>query len=98
MEPVRSLVTNSNLQSHASANDMQQGREYMTQNQVRITHREDARIDGQVADPATQQTHNVTLTSGDFGLSWTCSCGSSGGTSSEAMMCPHTIAVALAAQ
>jgi hypothetical protein len=99
MQPVKSLVRdNNNLQGHSSANDMRQALEFQTQNNVRITHNEDARIDGQVADPVTNQTHNATLTSSDFGLSWQCTCGSNGGTAGGGNMCPHALATALTAQ
>jgi hypothetical protein len=98
MQPVRSLITNNNLQSNASSADMLQGREYFTQNQARVTHTEDANIQGEVKDPSANQTYQVTFTGGDFGLSWQCTCGSNGGTSGSAMMCPHAVAVGLAAQ
>jgi uncharacterized Zn finger protein len=98
MQPVRSLIRSNNPQSHASSADVLQGQEYFSQNQTRITHTEDANIQGEVKDPVSNQTYQVTFTGGDFGLSWQCTCGSNGGTAGGAMMCPHAVAVALAAQ
>jgi uncharacterized Zn finger protein len=98
MQPVRSLLTSDNLRRHASGAIMQQGQEYFGQNNVRVTYRDDARIIAQVADPTTNNTYNTTLTGSDFGLSWQCTCGSSGGSSGEGAMCAHSYAAALAAQ
>jgi uncharacterized Zn finger protein len=98
VQPIKTLLTNDNLRKHADGNTTQQGQEYFSQNHVRLTHQEDTRVNGQVADPTTSQTYNVQMTGSDFGLSWQCSCGSNGGSSGEGIMCPHTYAVALAAQ
>ncbi|HSE61400.1 MAG TPA: hypothetical protein VLA88_03845 [Candidatus Saccharimonadales bacterium] len=98
MQPARTLIDNNTLRTHASTQDMQQGQEYFSQNQARATHIEDARIDGQIADPTLQQTYNTVLASSAFGLSWQCTCGSTGSTSGGSRMCSHVVATALAAQ